>query len=276
MSMSIAKSVTSTLTGAAIQDGLIGSLDDPVVHYLPQLRDSAYDGATVRHVLQMTSGVAWNEDYLDPASDRRRMLLEQVGQRPGAILSFVSSRPRVASPGTRWNYSTGETHILGAIVRAAVRRPLAQYLSEKIWIPVGMEAPASWWLESPDGLEIGGSGISATLRDYGRFGLFLLGGGRAGSIQVLPEGWIEEATTPKTISGQAVPYGYMIWPIASAAGAPTPQAAFEARGIFGQHIYVNRTHGVVVVVWGALPKPVNKAPIADHDFFAAVVQALQQ
>src|SRR5690606_12003593 len=117
------------------------------------------------NVIQMASGVAWNEDYLDPNSDRRRMLQAQARQEPGAVLAQIAALPRAAAPGTRWNYSTGETHVLGALLRAAVGRPLATYLSEKIWAPFGMEAPASWWLESPDGLEVGGSGISARLRD---------------------------------------------------------------------------------------------------------------
>lgn len=274
MSMSVAKSFTSTLAGAAIQDGFIGSLDDAVVGHLPQLGGSAYDGVSVRNVIQMTSGVAWNEDYLNPDSDRRRMLLAQSGQQPGAVLSQLAALPRAAAPGTRWNYSTGETHVLGALVRAAVGRPLAAYLSEKVWVPFGMEAPASWWLESVDGLEVGGSGISARLRDYGRFGLFLMGGGRIGATRVLPENWVAEATRPHAIGGRQVPYGYMFWPILDAAGRHSA-GAFEARGIFGQHLYVNPAERVVVAVSSALPKPVDKAPIKDHDFFAAVVDTLR-
>ncbi len=275
MSMSIAKSFTSTLVGAAIHEGRIGSLDDAVVDHLPELAGSAYQGVSVRNVIQMASGVAWNEDYLDPNSDRRRMLEAQTRQQPGAVLAQIAALPRAAAPGTRWNYSTGETHVLGALLRAAVGRPLAAYLSETIWAPFGMEAPASWWLESPGGLEVGGSGISARLRDYGRFGLFLLGGGRIGANRVLPEGWVAEATRPHVIGGSEIGYGYMFWPIPDAPGEPAT-GAFEARGIFGQHIYVNPAEQVVVAVSSALPKPVDKAPIKDHDFFAAVVGALRR
>lgn len=141
-----------------------------------------------------------------------------------------------------------------------------------------MESDATWWMESPDGLEVGGSGLSATLRDYGRFGLFLLGWGKAGGEQILPQGWVQEASSPKIVDGKQVDYGYMLWPIPNSAGTINA-GAFEARGIFGQHVYMNPKENVVVVVvvvvWGALPKPRGMAPIADNDFFAAVSQALR-
>ena len=133
VSWSVVKSVSSTLVGAAIKDGYIGGLDDPVTKYLPEIAGGAYDGVTVRNVLQMASGVKWDETYTDPKSDRRHMLNLQIEQKPGAIIKFMSSLPRAGAPGTIWNYSTGETHVVGALVHAAVKRPLAQYLSEKIW-----------------------------------------------------------------------------------------------------------------------------------------------
>jgi CubicO group peptidase (beta-lactamase class C family) len=159
-------------------------------------------------------------------------------------------------------------------VRAAVKKPIAQYLSERIWAKFGMESEATWWLEAPDGLEVGGSGLSATLRDFGRLGLFLLGGGKAGGEQILPEGWIREATSSKMVGGKSVDYGYMVWPVPNASGTIN-DGAFEARGIFGQHVYVNPRENVVIVVWGALPKPTGIAPIVDNDFFAGASQALR-
>lgn len=274
MSMSVIKSFTASLVGAAIQDGHIRGLDDPVTDYLPQLRGSAYDGVTIRNLLQMASGVKWDETYTDPASDRRRMLEVQDAQKPGGLLELMAKLPRAAEPGTRWNYSTGETQIVGALVRAAVGKPLAQYFSERIWARFGMESDATWWLESPGGLEIGGSGLSARLRDFGRLGLFLLGGGRAGGEQILPEGWVREASSPKQVGRYIVNYGYMLWPISGAAGAIN-KGAFEARGIFGQHIYINPAENVVIVVWGALPKPTGNIGIDDYDFFAAATLALR-
>jgi CubicO group peptidase (beta-lactamase class C family) len=113
MSFSVVKSITSTLAAAALQDGLIKSLDDGVTSYLPQLRGSGYQGATVRNVLQMASGVRWNETYTDPSSDRRRMLDLQGAQRPGALLAFMAGLPSAHPPGTYWNYNTGETYGTG-------------------------------------------------------------------------------------------------------------------------------------------------------------------
>jgi CubicO group peptidase (beta-lactamase class C family) len=274
MSMSMVKSITSSLMGAAIQDGYIKSIDDPITRYVAKLRGSAYDGVSIRYLLQMASGVKWDETYTNPASDRRRMLEAQIAQRPGAILDLMAALPRAGAPGTVWNYSTGETFVAGAVVRAAVGRPLAQYLSERIWTKAGMESDATWWLESPDGLEIGGSGLSATLRDYGRFGLFLMNGGVAGGEKILPDGWIRDAGSSKKIGGKVVDYGYMIWPFSANPGS-TNQGAFQALGIYGQHIYVNPRERVVIVVWSALPKPTGKEVIADEDFFAAATAALR-
>lgn len=274
MSMSMAKTITSSLMGAAIRDGFIKSIDDQVTTYLPSLVGSAYDGVSIRNLLQMASGVKWDETYTNPKSDRRHMLEAQIAQRPGSILDLMARLPRAAAPGTLWNYSTGETFVAGAVVRAAVGKPLADYLSERIWSPMGMESDATWWLESPNGLEIGGSGLSATLRDYGRFGLFLMNGGVAGGAKVLPDGWLRDAASAKVVGGKKVDYGYMIWPIAAALGS-TNVGAFEAIGIYGQHIYVNPRERVVIVMWGAQPKPVNTEVIAHEDFFAAATEALR-
>jgi hypothetical protein len=274
MSMSMVKSITSSLLGAAIQDGYIKSIDDPVTRYVAALKGSAYDGVSIRYLLQMASGVKWDETYTNRASDRRRMLDAQIAQRPGAILDLMAKLPRAGAPGTIWNYSTGETFVAGAVVREADGRPLAQYLSERIWTRARMESDATWWLESPDGLEIGGSGLSATLRDYGRFGLFLMNGGIAGGERVLPEGWVQDAGSGKLIGGKFVDYGYMIWPFAAGPGAVN-LGAFQALGIYGQHIYVNPRERVVIVVWSAQPKPTDKVVIADEDFFAAATAALR-
>ncbi|HXC07622.1 MAG TPA: serine hydrolase [Steroidobacteraceae bacterium] len=274
MSMSMVKSITSSLVGAAIQQGYIHGIDDPVTQYVAKLKGSAYDGVSIRYLLQMASGVKWDETYTNPASDRRRMLEAQIAQRPGALLDLMSKLPRAGAPGTIWNYSTGETFVAGAVVRAAVGRPLAQYLSERIWTKAGMEADATWWLESPDGLEIGGSGLSATLRDYGRFGLFLMNDGVVKGERILPEGWVREAGSSKTIGGKVVDYGYMIWPFSASPGSIN-QGAFQALGIYGQHIYVNPRERVVIVVWSAQPKPTDKEVIDDADFFAAATAALR-
>jgi len=268
MSMSVVKSVCGLLIGAAIQDGLIDSIDTPLTRYLPQLTGSAYADVTVRQVLQMTSGVAWNETYTDPASDRRRMLEAQIAQQPGAILELMTGLPRAAAPGTRWNYSTGETHIAGALLAAATGRPVAQYLSEKIWA-AGMESDAHWWLESPEGLEVGGSGLSATLRDYARLGQFMLEDGVIDRRRVLPTGWMQAAATPSAASLEQDPhgYGYMLWPLG--------EGTYSAIGIFGQFVYVDPARRVVIAMWSAQPKPVGREVVDEYAFMAALAAAVE-
>lgn len=268
MSMSVVKSMTALLIGAAIQDGHIKHVEDPIVDYLPELKNSAYDGVRVRQLLQMTSGVAWNEAYTDPTSDRRAMLEAQIQQTPGAILRLMAELPRAAEPGAVWNYSTGETHVAGALVRAATGMSVADYLSQKIWQPMGMESDASWWLESPQGLEVGGSGLSATLRDYARFGLFMLQDGIVDDKRVLPQGWMRDASTPLLAGGEATPYGYMLWIM--------PDGAFAAVGIFGQWVYVNPKSNVVIVMWSAQPKPMGRSGINEEVFISNLALAVQQ
>jgi len=274
MSMSIAKSITSTLVGAALKQGYITSLSDPVTHYVPSLRGSAYDGVSVRDVLMMSSGVRWDETYTDPRSDRRRLLEAQISQIPGSAMAVMTTLPRAAAPGTVNNYNTGETLVASEIVRSAVGQPLASYLSERIWSRFGMEADAKWWLDSNDGHEIGGSGFSATLRDYGRFGLFLLNGGMAGGEAILPDWWTREATSPKILrGGTPLRYGYLWWTGSTAASQR--DVAYAAEGIFGQSIYINPAARVVIVVWSAQQKPTGSAVIDDWTFFDAVVDALR-
>jgi CubicO group peptidase (beta-lactamase class C family) len=259
-SMSVAKSITSTLIGAAVNDGYIESIDDPVTKYVPRLVGSAYDGVSIRNVLMMSSGVAWNETYTDPNSDRRHLLEAQISQKPGSTMDVMAKLSRAAEPGTKNNYSTGETQVVGEILHGAVKRPLAQYLSEKIWAPYGMEADAKWWLDSPDGVEIAGSGLSATLRDFGRFGQFFLDNGVVNGQSILPDGWVAEASSPKVLKGGAkLDYGYLWW-IADTAPSRADKA-FYARGIFGQYIYIDPKAQVVVVATSAEPKPVTMEAI---------------
>ncbi|HEV7704798.1 MAG TPA: serine hydrolase, partial [Gemmatimonadaceae bacterium] len=207
-------------------------------------------------------------------SDRRHLLEAQISQQPGSAMRLMGTLPRAAKPGFANNYSTGETQVAGEIVRNAVGRPLADYLADRIWSRYGMEADAKWWLDSPDGHEIGGSGFSATLRDYARFGQFVLDGGIAGGEQIEPKGWTHEATTPKTLGdGSALSYGYFWWPATTLAGRR--DSAFEANGIFGQHIYINPAAKLVIVVWGAQTHPSHGHVVDDWKFFDAVAEQLR-
>ncbi len=275
MSMSMAKSVTSTLIGIAIKEGKIRSIDDAVTRYVPTLKGSAYDGVSVRNVLMMASGVKWNETYTDSSSDRRHLLEAQIAQRPGAAMALMASLPRAGAPGSIWNYSTGETLVAGEVVRGATGLSLSQYLSEKLWKPLGMDSDATWWLDSPDGHEIGGSGIMATLRDYARFGQFFLRGGTIDGRDLLPAGWTVEAGSPKTLTtGARQPYGYMWWPVDNAAGT-IHDGAFAAQGIFGQYLYLNPREQVVIAQWSAQTRPSGGDVVNPNDCFGAITQALR-
>ena len=272
LSMSIAKSVTTTLIGIALKEGLIDDLDDLLIRYLPELSSGGYADVTIRNLLCMSSGVRWNESHTDPSSERRQMLELQIAAERGSILRFMSALPKVAAPGTRWNYNTGETHLVGELLRAATGCRLSTYLTEKLWSRIGTESHATWWLDAKDGLEVAGSGIAATLRDYGRFGLFVLNEGRVGGVGIVPDGWFESAGSPRQIGGECVNYGYMWWPVPNIAG--DYDGAFSARGIFGQRIYADPKREMVVVVLSARSKPMYAEAIADNDFFNAVAAEL--
>jgi len=278
ISFSMAKSISSTLVAAALKQGLIASIDDPVTKYVPGLKGGVYDEVSVRNLLQMASGVKWDETYTDPHSDRRRLLELQLAGKPDSIVAYMKALPRVGAPGTIWNYSTGESFLVGALIEGAAHKPLASFLSETLWSRLGMERDATWWLESPGGMGLAGSGLGATLRDYGRFGEFVRNDGvidRDGhGERVVPEGWFAEAGKAHTIGGKKVDYGYLWWPME--AGDPIHEGAFEAVGIFGQHIYINPREKLVIVVLSARPKPnSDHSPVDDGDFFAAVARAMQ-
>ena len=274
ISMSMAKSVTSLLVGCAIFDGHIRSVDDRLVEYLPELSGSAYEQVTIRQLLQMTSGVRWNEEYTDRQSDRRHMLELQALQQPGAIMAYMASLPRVAAAGSLWNYSTGETHVAGALVHSATGKWLSNYLAERIWSRLGMDQVATWWLEAPGGLEVAGSGMRATLRDYARLGRFVCDGGSIGGETVVPKNWLRLSASCAVPAPGRGYYGLMWWPIADRHGSYA-DGAFRAGGIFGQYLYINPAARTVIAVWSMRSKPMGAEAIDDNDFFNSVVEALR-
>ena len=259
-SFSVAKSVLSMLVGAAIRDGFIESVDAPLTAYLPLLAGSAYEGVTLRHALQMSSGVAWREDYADPSSD-----IAQVGGSALDRLRYVRGKPRAAAPGTTFNYNTEETNVVGAVLRAAIGNNLSTYVEAKIWQPFGMEHPANWLLLSAGGAEHGGCCLSATLRDYGRIGLFALRGGRLrDGTSVLPDGWMPQATSPSPANKG---YGFLWW--------LRPNGAYAAIGIYGQAIHVDPARELVIVTHGAWPRATGREFSTHREaFFNAVAMAL--
>ena len=267
-SFSVAKSFTSTLVGAALRDGHIKSMDDKVSDYIPQMKGSAYDDVSVRQLLTMTSGVKWNEDYDDPNSDVAKFNNHKPEDGVDSLVSYMRKLPREAPPGTRWLYSTGETNLVGLLLAQATKRPLADYLSEKIWSPAGMEQSATWLL-SKSGHELSGCCIQAASRDYARMGQFILNGAVAKGQSIVPEGWLLEATTARASIGQPERgYGYQWWTYAD--------GTFAARGIFGQGIFIDPQRKLVIVTnanWaGGARDPV--AGPAREAFYRAVQKAV--
>jgi CubicO group peptidase (beta-lactamase class C family) len=268
-SFSVAKSVTSTLLGAAIRDGFIKSVDQPVTDIIPAFKGTAYDGVTIKHILTMTSGVKWNEDYADPGSDVAKF--DKVKPVPGeeAIVTYMRGLPREAAPGTKWVYKTGETNLIGAIVMRATKKSLAAYLEEKVWRPYGMESDGFWVLDTT-GHEIGGCCISARLGDFARFGQFMLDGGVAGGKPVLPQGWIAQAGQKQAeIGNPARGYGYQWWTYG--------EGSFAARGLFGQSIFIDPRRAMVIAMNANYPD-VHEEALAEarRSFFRAVQQAVDR
>jgi CubicO group peptidase (beta-lactamase class C family) len=267
-SFSVAKSITSTLVGAAIRDGHIRSMDDKVSAYIPQMQGSAYDDVSIRQLLTMTSGVRWNENYSDPNSDVARFNKHVPEEGVDALVSYLRKLPREVPAGTRWHYSTGETNLVGVLLAQATKKPLATYLSETIWRPAGMEHDATWILNR-SGQEISGCCIQAATRDFARFGLFILDGARVGGRSIVPEGWLAEATSTRTGIGQpGRGYGYQWWTY--------EDGSYAARGIFGQGLFIDPKRRIVIASnanWGGGASD-RTAGAAREAFYRAVQKAV--
>ena len=264
-SFSVAKSFTSTLVGAALQDGAIKSLDDKVSAYIPDLRGSAYDDVTIRQLMMMSSGVRWNEDYEDPAADVAQFNKAKPDPGVDATVSYLRKLPRAHPPGTVWHYNTGETNLIGVLVSSATKKPLSAYLQEKIWQPAGMAAAATW-LKGATGHEIAGCCLQAATRDYARFGLFVLADGVAGGVPVVPPGWFAAATTKQQDIGEpGRGYGYQWWTY--------DDGAVAAQGIFGQGIFIDRKRRLVIASNGDWTRASEGPEPAARQAFYKQVQA---
>jgi len=265
-SFSVAKSFTSALVGAAVKDGYIKSLDDKVTVYIPSLKGSAYDDVSVKQLLTMTSGVRWSEDYTDPKSDVAQLDMVKPVAGEDTYVTYMKTLPREAPAGSKWVYKTGETNLIGVLVSSATGKTLSQYLSEKIWKPFGMEQDAVWILNAA-GHEIGGCCISASLKDYARFGQFILNGGVAGGKKVLPDDWLPAATTKQAgIDQPGRGYGYQWW--------TNDDGSFAAYGIFGQGIFIDPKRKLVIASNGSWPTATDRDGVgAERAAFYKSVQA---
>jgi CubicO group peptidase (beta-lactamase class C family) len=279
VSWSVCKSFVSALIGIAIGEGAIGSVADPVTRYAPELAGSAYDGVRLKDVLQMSSGARWNEDYSDPQSDISRfgrLLVDGT-----SFDEFAASCVREKPPGTYNRYNSTDTHVLGMVVRRATGRSLAEYLREKLWEPLGMEADG-FWIVDTRGAEFAGGGLNAILRDYAKLGLLYMNGGICRGVQVVPEAWVHESTTPdaphvtpgvRESSQNPAGYGYQWW-------VPDLSGAYCAIGIYGQFVYVDPKARVVIAKtsayrdYGRSPRPEHSLGVEQVTLFRAIAASV--
>ena len=240
MSFSVAKSFLSALFGVIVAEGKIASLDDPVTAYAPSLKGGAYDGVSIRNVLQMSSGIAFDEDYLDFNSDINRM--QRVLALGGSMDGFAQSlKDKEREPGIKWQYVSIDTHILSMVIRGATGQDISSLLSEKVIEPLGFEE-SPLYLVDGDEVAVVLGGLNVRARDYARFGQMFLDNGLYNGKQVIPADWVAESTvaSAKTEPGK-IGYGYQWWiPVGATTGE------YLARGIYGQYIYVNQNAGVVI------------------------------
>lgn len=245
ISWSVAKSYLSALFGILLEEGIIRSLDDPVVTYAPDLAGSAYDRVTLRNVLNMASGVTFDEDYLDRNSDINRM--GRVLALGGELDDFTAGlTDRFTEPGEIWQYVSIDTHVVGMVIRGATGRSISELMTERIIQPLGLEWDG-YYLTDGAGVAFVLGGLNFTTRDFARFGQMILDNGQRDGVQIVPVQWIREATWPSapTKSG-ATGYGYQWW---------VPKGAHEgeffARGVYGQYLYFDQPRGVLIVTTGA-------------------------
>ena len=245
ISWSMAKSYLSALVGILMAEGKIASLDDPVTKYAPMLVGGAYDGATLRNVLQMTSGVTFDEDYLDFNSDINRM--GRVLALGGKMDDFAASlTTHFAEPGQQWKYVSIDTHVVGMVVRGATGRNIADLLGEMIIAPLGLEN-APYYLTDGVGTAFALGGLNMTIRDYARFGQMFAQGGMWQGQQIVPADWVAASTrsSAPTAPGDTG-YGYQWW-----IPARSDPGVFMARGIYGQYIYIDTQRDVVIATTAA-------------------------
>lgn len=245
ISWSMAKSYLSALTGVILEQGSIRSLDDLVIDYVPELEGSAYERATIRHVLNMATGVVFDEDYLDKSSDINRMgrVLALGGTMDGFAAGITET---FADPGTDWRYVSIDTHVLGMVIRAATGKSIIELMGEEIIGPLGVERTPYYLTDGTDVAFVLG-GLNSTTRDYARFGQMFLQHGYWNGQQIVPRDWAIASTTPSApTDADQYGYGYQWWMARDAR-----PREYMGRGIYGQYLYINEGQGVVIVLTAA-------------------------
>jgi CubicO group peptidase (beta-lactamase class C family) len=242
ISWSMAKSFVSVLFGMQVDAGKI-DIEQPVDFYLPEMQGSGYENVKVKHVLQMSSGVKWDEDYQNFNSDINKM--GRVLAVNGSLDEMTTELQAESEPGKAFHYVSMDTHVIGMIVRQVSGKSLVELLQERIWNKLGMESDAAWITDS-QGVAFALGGLNVIARDYARFGLLLLNNGQWQGEQLVSKEWISEATTAQSdylkSANNKLGYGYQIWlPPEAESGE------FFCVGVYGQYIYVNQQENIVIV-----------------------------
>ncbi len=242
ISWSMAKSFLSAAFGLAVERGDIKNLDDQVTDYVEALRGTAYEGVTIRNVLQMASGVLFNEDYLDFNSDINKM--GRTLALGGSMDAFAAGlHEKLREPGVERKYTSIDTHVLAMVLRQATGKSLAQIIGDDVISPLGFEQDA-YYVTDGYGVSFALGGLNVSTRDYARFGQMFLDKGQWNGKQIIPESWAEQSvrdTAPKPEAIIPFGYGYQWWV------PPNPVEEFFAAGIYGQYIYINRRTRTVIV-----------------------------
>lgn len=258
ISFSMAKSITSLLIGIALDQGHIRSLDDAAGDYVPELKAGAYGDVTIRQLLQMRSGVDYEEryDFGDKPSMAALIHMNAIVLNKERFADRARTIDRKAPPGSRFNYATLDTAVLGWVLERATKQPVADFMASHLWGPTGMEADGFWIADGPPGVgrELTGMGYNARLRDFGRLGLLMLNDGMRGDRRVLPAGWMRQATEmlpfpDDNALGMRGSYGFQFWQLDDEPGA------YAAVGLAGQLIYVHPQSRTVIVKLSHFPQP---------------------
>ena len=279
ISWSVCKSMISTLIGIALEEGLIRDIYDPVTNYVPFLKGSGYDNVPIKHVLQMSSGVRFDENYADFHSDINRM--GRMMALNTSIDDFVASLVNERAPGTYNKYVSMNTQVLAMVLRETTGMALAKYMEEKLWKRIGTEADA-FWLVDVKGMELAFGGFNAVLRDYARFGLLYLQEGRWEGEAIVSSDWVSSSVTPDAphlqpgenpLSNWILGYGYQWWiPL-------KPEGDFLAIGIAGQYIYIHPKHRIVIAkssAYADYKKDGREKILQSIEMFRAIVKSLNE
>jgi len=253
VSQSVSKSIVSILIGAAAEDGLIKSVEDPVIKYLPYLSESGYRDVTVKNLLQMATGVKYSENYGDPDSEAASLGAALLTGNISFKKYAQSIQPTNTPPGTRFEYQSVNTQVLGLLLEKVTGERLNEYTQEKLWKKIGSQSDAFFYESKNQPDTCAFACFNAIVRDYGRVGLMMLRGGALGGERIVPESWVIDSTTPDApyLKPEQIGFGYAYqWWI-----PPGNDGVFMAIGIYGQCIYVNPARRVVIVQTSAWPEP---------------------